>query len=122
MNTPTIDYAADAVKTTSEAEIIEISTLCQEQMELEDELERAEAEVERVKEKLRAIREKTLPDRLRQTGLSEVRLTQGHKLVVKDMVFATIKEENKEQAFSWLRDHNFGDLIKNQVIVSFGKG
>ena len=31
-------------------------------------------------------------------------------------------EDKKIEAFKWLRDNNHGDLIKNNVSVSFGKG
>merc|ERR1712199_108000 len=34
---------------------------------------------------------------------------------------ATISEANKEQAFNWLRDNGLGDIIKNEISVSFGR-
>ena len=34
----------------------------------------------------------------------------------------TVNKENKASAYQWLRENELGDLIKNQVAVSFGKG
>ena len=34
---------------------------------------------------------------------------------------AHIKEDNKDRAFNWLRENGWGDIIKNQISVSFGR-
>ena len=34
---------------------------------------------------------------------------------------ATITEANKEAAFNWLRQNGLGDIIKNEISVSFGR-
>ena len=34
---------------------------------------------------------------------------------------ATITEANKEEAFNWLRNNGLGDIIKNEISVSFGR-
>ena len=34
---------------------------------------------------------------------------------------ATITEANKEAAFNWLRNNGLGDIIKNEISVSFGR-
>ena len=31
-------------------------------------------------------------------------------------------EDRREQAYKWLRDQGLGDIIKNNVFVTFGKG
>ena len=41
---------------------------------------------------------------------------------VKDVYSATIPVASRESAFAWLRDNDLGDLIKNEVTVSFGRG
>ena len=41
---------------------------------------------------------------------------------LKDIYGATILVANRERAYQWLRDNNLGDLIKNEITVSFGYG
>lgn len=117
-----IDYAADAPRQTSNTDLTEVSELCMRQMELEDELERAEEIVEQIKEQLVEVREKQLPDLLKSKNLSEVRLAQGHKLILEDKYFSSIPVETKEESHKWFREHGFGDLIKNLVTLSFARG
>ena len=56
-----------------------------------------------------------------EVGLSELKLKDGRLVKVSNFYGASIKDENKEAAFKWLRDNGFGDLIKNQVSCSFGR-
>ena len=40
---------------------------------------------------------------------------------MKPIYGASISPDKKEEAFNWLRNNGLGDLIKNEVIVSFGR-
>lgn len=117
-----IDYAADAPQQTSNMDLTEIGDLVQEQIKLEDALERAEAQVEAVKEQLREIQTKRIPDLLKSKNLSEIRLAQGHKVILKDQYFGSIPVEKKPLAHVWLRNRGFGDLIKHEVVVTVPRG
>ena len=64
--------------------------------------------------------ESVLPGLFTEVGLSELKLKDGRLVKVSNFYGASIKEENKEAAYKWLRDNGFGDLIKNQVSCSFG--
>jgi hypothetical protein len=39
-----------------------------------------------------------------------------------DIYSASITEARRAEAFQWLRDHGFDDIIKNTVSVRFGRG
>ena len=52
---------------------------------------------------------------------SELKLQDGSHLKVSTSYRATITEANKEAAFNWLRDNGLGDIIKNEISVSFGR-
>ena len=41
---------------------------------------------------------------------------------IKNSYNFTIKKDQVESAFQWLRDNGLGDIIKNEVAVQFGKG
>ena len=40
---------------------------------------------------------------------------------VKPVYGASISAAKKEEAFNWLRNNGLGDLIKNEITVSFGR-
>ena len=40
---------------------------------------------------------------------------------MKPIYGASIPKDKQEGAFKWLRDNGLGDLIKNQIIVAFGR-
>ena len=72
--------------------------------------------------KLTAIQEIELPESMLHLGLRSFTLSDGSKLDVKTFYRGNISEKNKKQAHDWLRDRGHGDLIKNLVVCSFGKG
>jgi hypothetical protein len=56
-----------------------------------------------------------------EMGLAELKLHDGSHLKVSTTYRATITEANKETAFNWLRNNGLGDIIKNEISVSFGR-
>ena len=56
-----------------------------------------------------------------EMGLAELKLHDGSHLKVSTSYRATITEANKEAAFNWLRNNGLGDIIKNEISVSFGR-
>ena len=62
-----------------------------------------------------------IPTMMSEMGLSELKLQDGSHLKVSTSYRATITEANKATAFNWLRDNGLGDIIKNEIMVSFGR-
>ena len=58
---------------------------------------------------------------LTEMGLSYLKLADGSSVEVKTNYSATITLANKEKAFNWLRENDLGDIIKNELTVSFGR-
>ena len=58
---------------------------------------------------------------LSEMGLSYLKLADGSSVEVKTNYSATITQANKEKAFNWLRENGLGDIIKNELTVSFGR-
>ena len=56
-----------------------------------------------------------------EMGLSHLKLMDGSSVDVKPFYSANITVANKEKAFKWLRDNGLGDIIKNEISVSFGR-
>ena len=99
-----------------------VSELAQRQLELEQELERAEDEVKRVKAELDQVRQVELPNALSELGVESWTLTNGFSITSKPKYFASIPKDRKDEAFAWLEEHNLDAVIKNVVSAEFGKG
>tara|TARA_X000001388_G_scaffold42171_2_gene29674 strand:+ start:3446 stop:4009 length:564 start_codon:yes stop_codon:yes gene_type:complete len=89
--------------------------------DIDTEIEYLETQLKFKKEDKKHLSENVLPSLFAEVGLSELKLHDGRQLKVSNYYGASIKEDKKEAAFSWLRDKGYGDLIKNQVSCSFGR-
>jgi len=74
------------------------------------------------KKKLIKMSDEDLPNMMEEVGCSKFVLTNGEEVSVKPLYGGSIRVDNREEAFKWLRDNGHGDYIKNQVFVSFGSG
>ena len=63
-----------------------------------------------------------ISDLLQSRGLSQLKLTDGSTVTTKEQIYCSITEENKENAFAWVRSQGDGDIIQNLVSVDFKKG
>jgi hypothetical protein len=98
---------------------------------LADQVERLEAMQQQLEIQEDAIKEKkkqiqhlsgeVIPTMMSEMGLAELKLHDGSHLKVSTSYRATITEANKESAFNWLRENGLGDIIKNEISVSFGR-
>ena len=89
---------------------------------LEDEVKVLEENLKRKKEAADKISEEVIPEIMEQMKLKTLKLQDGSAIEVKEVYSATIPVAQKESAFRWLRDNDLGDLIKNEITVSFGRG
>jgi hypothetical protein len=100
----------------------EVAVLAERQMMLEDTKDRLEAEIKDINRQLEEVATKLLPNAMQALGLEEIKLTDGSKVSVSQFYSASIKEENRDPAHTWLRDNGHGGLIKNDFEINFGKG
>ena len=84
-------------------------------------IEDREDEIKELKKSRDRISGDIIPTMMSEMGLSELKLQDGSHLKVATSYKAHISEANKEMAFNWLRDNGLGDIIKNEVLVSFGR-
>ena len=99
-----------------------VGALAKRAKELEKEIEDIESILKERKEQQRKMLEETIPAMLQELGLAKFSMTDGSEIVVKPFHNASIKEDNRAQAYEWLREHGFDDIIKNTVSVRFGRG
>ena len=88
---------------------------------LNQRLELQEENIKNTKSEIQRVSSDIIPTMMSEMGLSELKLQDGSHLKVATSYKAHISEANKEMAFNWLRDNGLGDIIKNEVLVSFGR-
>ena len=84
-------------------------------------IENAEEIVKNLKKKRDHISGEVIPTMMSEMGLAELKLHDGSHLKVSTSYKAHISEANKEAAYNWLRENGLGDIIKNEISVSFGR-
>ena len=88
---------------------------------LQTRLELQEDNIKNTKKELERISGEIIPTMMAEMGLAELKLQDGSHLKVSTSYKATITEANREAAFNWLRNNGLGDIIKNEILVSFGR-
>ena len=117
-----IDFEKDQQDAMSRTE--NIQSLADQVQRLEGILRRielSENSLKDLKKEHQRISGEVIPTMMSEMGLSELKLQDGSHLKVSTSYRATITEANKEAAFNWLRNNGLGDIIKNEISVSFGR-
>ena len=89
---------------------------------LEDEVKIMEDNLKKKKEAADKISEEVIPEIMDNMKLKTLKLQDGSAIEVKEIYGESIPVANREGAYKWLRDNDLGDLIKNEITVSFGRG
>ena len=113
---------SDKIDQLQEGKLDAVSRLANEAAALEHKLADAEKLMKETKSALHKITDEQLPEALEVMGLQKFTLTDGSEIAIKPIYAASIPKDRKEEAFQWLRDNDHGDLVKNLVSVSFGRG
>ena len=88
---------------------------------LEDEFKNDEESLKNKKREIEKISGEIIPTLLSEMGLSSLKLADGSAVEVKPYYAANISVNNREAAYNWLRSNGLGDIIKNEITVSFGR-
>jgi len=88
---------------------------------LDDAIKEAEQTLGQLKAEYRELSEVDIPSMLSELGLSEITLKDGNKISTSTYYSARISEDKRDEAFQWLNNNGFGDIVKNTVSVSFGR-
>ena len=118
----TIDFEKDQQDAMKKTEGIQSLADQVERLELcDDRIADIENDLKMMKKKRDHISGEVIPTMMSEMGLAELKLHDGSHLKVSTSYRATITEANKEAAFNWLRSNGLGDIIKNEISVSFGR-
>jgi len=108
--------------TVKNEDLTSVGALAKRAKELEKEIDELDASLKERKEQQRKLLEDAIPGMLAELGMSSFKMADGSQIDIKPFYSASIKEENRAQAYEWLRKHGFDDIIKNTVSVRFGRG
>ena len=117
-----INFAED--KADSITQVDDVKTLSDQVVSLknlEDEIETVEKKLKDLKQKAELISGEIIPTMMQEMNIKTLKLADGSAVEVKPVYGASIPASKKEEAFNWLRKNGLGDLIKNEVTVSFGR-
>ena len=119
----TINFEEDRVQSVTQAD--NTKTLSEKVLELkalEDEIENAEESIKKLKEKANILSQFEIPKMMEEMHITKLKLKDGESVEVKKIYGASIPKEKQEEAFQWLRNNGLGDIIKNDITVTFGRG
>ena len=118
----TIDFEKDQQDAMKKTEGIQSLADQVERLELcDDRIADIENDLKMMKKKRDHISGEVIPTMMSEMGLAELKLHDGSHLKVSTSYRAHISEANKEAAYNWLRENGLGDIIKNEISVSFGR-
>ncbi len=101
-----IDYEQDRVQSVTQADAAEsLSSKVIELKNLEDEIANAEKSVSKLKEQAKVLSQFEIPEMMEKMHITKLKLKDGESVEIE-----------------WLRNNDLGDIIKNDVTVTFGRG
>ena len=105
----------------SDGELSIVSALANKQLQLATEVAKLEADLKAKKEELRLTSEQELPDAMQAAGLTQIKLSTGENISINEFYNAHISKANQEKAYEWLTANGHEGLIKNEVLLKFGR-
>ena len=120
----TDEFEADQEKIAERTDIESLSMHVDKLLELQKDIEASEEATKNLKKQYDNISSEVIPNILAEQGLQSLKLAYGSSLEVSKKYSCTLPKDpaKKEAAYKWLRDNGLGDIIKNEVAVTFGVG
>lgn len=119
----TINFEQDRVESVTQIDAAKtLSDKVLKLKDLEDEIANAEESIKRLKEQAQILSQVEIPAMMQEMHITKLKLKDGESVEVKPFYSASIAPEVQEQAFTWLRNNGLGDIIKNDITVTFGRG
>ena len=116
-----MDLEAESAITVDTAVSSDIAKSCNKLLETQNEIDKLEDRLKTFKTTETTLSEQTIPNLMQQAGVSLIKLKDGSSVEIKPFYAARIPSSKVEEAFEWLRTNGHGDLIKNNVMLTFGR-
>ena len=117
-----IDFEADQTKMLGNTENIQsLADQVEKLNTLDQQVQSLEKDLKQKKKDFEYLSGEVIPTMMAEMGLSQLKLMDGSSVDVKPNYSANITIANRDAAFNWLRNNGLGDIIKNEILVSFGR-
>jgi hypothetical protein len=94
--------------------VIKLNDVASDILKTEEALKQLKAEKQRLSIDM-------IPQVMDEMGIERVDV-EGATVTLKPFVSASIPKDRRGEAFNWLRENGLDDIIKNDVVLSFGRG
>ena len=105
----------------TDGELSVVSNLANKQLKLAAEILKLEMGLKAKKEEFRLTSERELPDAMQSAGLTQITLSSGEQIAITEFYNTHISKANQEKAYDWLISNGHEGLIKNEVLLKFGR-
>lgn len=122
MSEPLDVFAVEGEMAPGEDKMERLQKLVDEIEDVKSDVDYHAEELAKAEERIKTITRTEIPEIMAEIGMTAVKTESGLLVEVNPKVNCTIKNENKPKAFDWLRENDFGGLIKSKLAVEFGKG
>ena len=117
-----IDFEEDQTKMLGKTENIQsLADQVEKLNTLDQQVALLEKNLKQKKKDFEYLSGEVIPTMMAEMGLSQLKLMDGSLIDVKPNYSANITIANRDAAFNWLRNNGLGDIIKNEISVSFGR-
>jgi hypothetical protein len=117
-----INLRQDAPDQTDNVDVNELSEAIEQFKSVGAQILAVELKLKELKAQEKYISEFTIPEIMNKQNLKTVKLKDGSELSVGKKFFASAKADKKTEAIQWLRDNGLGDIVDNNITVTFGQG
>ena len=117
-----INLRQDAPDQTDNVDVNELSEAIEQFKSVGAQILATEIKLKELKSQEKYISEITIPEIMEKQNLKTVKLKDGSELSVGKKFFASFKADKKEEGIQWLRDNGLGDIVDNNITVTFGQG
>lgn len=98
----------------------DIANACNRLLDTQKKIKATEDTLSKQKSEELLLSEQVIPNLMQQAGISMLKLADGSSVQVRPFYAAKIPVPKLDEAHNWLRSNGFGDLIKNNVTLTFG--
>ena len=117
-----INLRQDAPDQTDNVDVNELSEAIEQFKTVSAQVLATEQKLKEFKAQEKYISEFVIPEIMEKQNLKTVKLKDGSELSVGDRFFASFKADKKNEGIKWLRDNGLGDIVDNNITVTFGQG
>lgn len=102
--------------------LVRISAMAKLMLRQQREVEDLEVKLRTAKASLKQTAQTDIPDLMKELELSEITLSTGQQITIKDDVQAAIPEGSMPKAMAWLKEQGCDGIVKTKIAIVYERG